>query len=376
MKKKRAVIIGGGAAGIFAAICCKEKHPEHDVVVLEKTNQLLSKVRISGGGRCNVTHASFDPQELVKNYPRGSKELLGPFHRFGPTDTIAWFKAHGVTLKTEEDGRMFPITDSSETIIRALVEAAASFGVEICKMVRIEEISDHFAIDKLHADALLLATGSAPWGHKMAAQFGHTITPAVPSLFTFNVPTSPLLDLAGITLPDVTLMLKETGQKQRGSLLLTHWGFSGPAVLKLSAFAARDLHQRNYQATLEINWLNHQSVDETFEALLTKQVPLPTKLKERLLPPLQGLPHKTLRSLAEKLFKDSYKIAGTTTNKQEFVTAGGVNLAEIDFKTMQSRRTPGLFFAGEILNIDGITGGFNFQNAWTTGYIAGSSMLF
>lgn len=372
--KKRVIIIGGGAAGVFAAIKAKETNPLAHVLLLEKTNQLLSKVRISGGGRCNVTHSCFDPLKLSQNYPRGSKELLGPFHHFQPKDTISWFEERGVRLKTEADGRMFPVTDSSETIITCLLKAANDAGVVIEKMKRIEQIHKEgalFLIDDVEADALILATGSSSWGHKIAESFGHTIIKPVPSLFTFNVPTSPLLDLSGITLPDVILTLKETGHTQRGPLLLTHWGFSGPAALKLSAFAARDLFARNYQMTLHINWLAAKNQEPVFDALVRNTINLPVNLAHRLLPPLKGLPHKQLRLLAEKLYQDAYKIEGTTTNKQEFVTAGGISLKEVDFKTLQSKLCPGLYFAGEILDIDGITGGFNFQNAWTTGYLAG-----
>lgn len=358
--------MGGGAAGLFAAIKAAEGGAK--VILLEKTNQLLSKVRISGGGRCNVTHACFDPQKLAAHYPRGHKELIGPFHRFQPRDTIAWFKERGVVLKTEPDGRMFPITDSSETIIQCLLHAASQAGVDIHKMQRIETITkedDQFIVGPYRADALILATGSSSFGHRIAEQFGHTIVPPVPSLFTFNVPSSPLLDLPGIAIPNVILTIKETGHSQQGPLLLTHWGFSGPAALKLSAWAARELHALHYQATLLINWLAAPSQEALYQALLAKTVSLPVNLARRL------LVHPSPKVQAEKLYRDVYKIEGTTTNKQEFVTAGGVNLKEIDFKTFESRLSPGLFFAGEILNIDGITGGFNFQHAWTSGFLAG-----
>lgn len=392
------VIIGGGAAGIFAAIRCKNSNPSSTVIVLEKTNQLLSKVRISGGGRCNVTHACFDPAKLVQNYPRGSKELLGPFHYFQPKNTISWFEQRGVALKAESDGRMFPTTDSSETIIHCLMNAAAEAGVEIQKQQRllsIEKTGEQFLIrlqdQQIIADQILLTTGSSSWGYSIAKDFGHTIIEPVPSLFTFNVPTSPLLDLAGISVPDVIVTLKNTPFQQRGPLLLTHWGFSGPAVLKLSAWAARKLHDLDYKATLLINWTASENQEALYQSLLQKKnehplqtIPalLPSKLLLRLCKslhidpaiPLGKLSNKTVLQLAAKLHSDSYTIEGKTTYKQEFVTAGGVDLKDIDFKTMQSRTTPGLFFAGEILNIDGITGGFNFQNAWTTGWLAGTTM--
>ncbi len=391
------VVIGGGAAGVFAAIRCKTLNPSAQVLLLEKTHQLLAKVRISGGGRCNVTHACFDPQKLIQNYPRGAKELLGPFHHFQPRDTVSWFEERGVALKTERDGRMFPTTDASETIIQCLMQAASTAGVEIRKQQRVESIQkkEHrFLIQledgQIHADSVLLATGSSPWGYSMAKELGHTIVEPVPSLFTFNVPTSPLLDLQGISVPEVRVTLEDTLQatpqampfSQTGPLLLTHWGFSGPAILKLSAWAARKLHALAYKATLLINWTNAPSQERLYQTLLQrKQALLPNNLLARLCTslqidptiPLHKLPNKSLAQLATKLYSDAYAIDGKTTYKQEFVTAGGVDLKDIDFRTMQSKMTPGLFFAGEILNIDGITGGFNFQNAWTTGWIAGTA---
>lgn len=394
----RQLIIGGGAAGIFAAIRCKELMPFSEVIVLERTNQLLSKVRISGGGRCNVTHSCFEVANLVKNYPRGSKELLGPFHHFQPKDIISWFEERGVCLKTESDGRMFPITDSSETIIQCLLKAANDRGVEIRKQQRIQavqKIDNVFCIQlenaELTAQHLLLATGSSTTGHAIAAALGHEIIEPLPSLFTFNTPTSPLLDLAGIVVMNATLRLKETGHEQQGALLLTHWGFSGPAALKLSAWAARELHFLDYKATLIINWTSFQNQEALYQTLLKEKQKNPLgslpqfvakKLQARLLETLAidaktalgQFSHKQLMQIANKLTADPYLIHGKTTNKEEFVTAGGVHLKEIDFKTMQSRITPGLFFAGEILNIDGITGGFNFQHAWTSAYLAATAM--
>jgi predicted Rossmann fold flavoprotein len=392
------VIIGGGAAGLFAAIRCKEIAPLSQVILLEKTNQLLAKVRISGGGRCNVTHACFNPLQLAQNYPRGSKELLGPFHQFQPKDTIAWFEERGVALKTESDGRMFPVTDSSETIIGCLMRAAESAGVMIQKQQHIQCIQRQgsgflIQLEKQHlyADQILLATGSSSWGHALARQFSHQIIEPTASLFTFNVPTSPLLDLSGISVPNVILTLKEATLQQQGPLLLTHWGFSGPAALKLSAWAARALHALNYKATLLINWTASQNQEKLYMSFLEQKkanpfqnlhVPLPNNLFQRILAqlgldpaiPLGELSNKILGQLAAKLHADAYRVEGKTTYKQEFVTAGGVHLKEIDFKKMQSRLTPGLFFAGEILDIDGITGGFNFQSAWTTGWLAGTAM--
>jgi predicted Rossmann fold flavoprotein len=401
VRKKRVVIVGGGAAGIFAAAICAEKNPQLEVIVLEKTRQLLAKVRISGGGRCNVTHAQFDPKKLIHYYPRGNKELLGPFHRFQPTDTIAWFKQHGVELKTEEDGRMFPITDHSSTIINCLLSATQEKAVLIrCEQTirSIERSNVGFVLhtDKqeiIQTDYLILATGSNPQGHQLAASLGHQITPPVPSLFTFNVPNSPLNDLSGIAVADAELSLKHSPFKQRGDLLITHWGFSGPAALKLSAWAARDLAACHYQTELFINWIPQFTKEEISKHLhvLKQQKPmktlesenpfhLPINLWKRLLSlskipngtVLGHLPDKQLNSVAEILSHSCFTVEGKTTYKQEFVTCGGVERKEVDFKTFESRLVNNLFFAGEVLDIDGVTGGFNFQNAWTSAYLAAS----
>jgi predicted Rossmann fold flavoprotein len=318
-------IIGGGAAGFFAALAAKEHNPEAKVAIYEKGSQLLSKVRISGGGRCNVTHACFEPKELVKNYPRGSKELLGPFHHFGPRETVEWFEGRGVKLKTEADGRMFPVTDSSQTIIDCLMNEAERLGVEIHLKARIESL-DQF-------ERVVLATGGSRQGHQLAVDAGHTIQEPVPSLFTFNIGGFDLADLAGVSVPEATVRLSKE-LVATGPLLITHWGFSGPAVLRLSAWGARFLHERGYSAELQVEWPEQ----------------LPRRLRGRQ--------------------KETYQIEGKTTHKAEFVTCGGVTLSEVDFRTMESKKRPGLHFAGEVLDIDGITGGFNFQNAWTTGYLA------
>lgn len=355
------VVIGGGAAGIFAALCAKEAHPSLSVTLLEKSAVFLSKVRVSGGGRCNVTHACFEPDQLIKNYPRGGKELLGPFHKFQPKDTIAWFESRGVPLKTEADGRMFPTTNSSQTIIDALLNEAHRLGIHL--QIRQHIISIFHADGLFHiqmrdgtsllAKKLILATGSSPEGYRFAESLGHTIQPPVPSLFTFNVPTSRLSHLSGIAVQHATVSLPEIGMKQSGPLLITHFGFSGPAVLKLSAWAARELHALQYKTTIQIDWVPDISTEEIKKA---DKPPLPKNL-------WKVLTHSTLHN-------DTYQMDGKTTHKEEFVTCGGVTLKEVDFRTMQSKRLPGLFFAGEILNIDGVTGGFNFQNAWTTGYLA------
>lgn len=330
---EKCVVIGAGAAGCFAALACAEAYPRAKVIILEKTQQPLAKVRVSGGGRCNVTHACFDPKTLCQHYPRGHKELLGPFHRFQPTDTIEWFKERGIQLKTERDGRMFPTTDRSETIINCFLDEIKKRGIDLQLGVKVESLPE--------ADAIILATGSSRRGHAFAQSLGHTIIPPVPSLFSFNVPSSPLLNLAGVAAPEATVWLEGGSRKETGPIMITHWGFSGPAVLKLSAWEARFLHEKKYHATCVIEW--------------------------------NGALPKRLRKFLEKNPCDRFQIEGKTTYKKEFVTCGGVCLKEVNFKTMESRVRPGLYFAGEILDIDGVTGGFNFQNAWTTGWIAGTS---
>lgn len=374
------VVIGGGAAGFFAAIHAKKCHPNAFVTLYEKTRKLLSKVRISGGGRCNVTHACFDPKQLIQNYPRGSKELLGPFHRFQPQDTIDWFSQRGVLLKTEEDGRVFPVTNSSETIIEALLKEAEKEGVQII-------LQSSFDIHKESFDRIILATGSSKEGFMMAQSMGHTIQDPVPSLFTFNIPNFSLESLSGISLEKVALRLEDSSFRQEGSLLITHFGFSGPCALKLSAFGARFLAERQYQHGLIIDWLPQFSIDQITQMILqeapTKKlknissIPLPKRAFELLCSypeeMIGRLSKKKLYEIAQKLKSDRYTIEGKTTNKEEFVTCGGVTLSEVDFKTMQSKIRPGLYFCGEILDIDGVTGGFNLQNAWTTGWIAGNA---
>lgn len=392
------VIIGGGAAGIFSAIHAKQANPALRVLILEKSAVLLAKVRISGGGRCNVTHSCFDPKQLILHYPRGNKELLGPFTRFHPRDTIAWFQSRGVTLKTEKDGRIFPTTDSSETIIQCLLGEAAKLGVEIQlrkRITSIEKTAEGFQVEfkeenPLLCQALILATGSQPSGHEWAKSLGHTIQDPVPSLFTFNIPNSPLREFSGISV-EVELHLEKIPYRQRGPLLITHFGFSGPAAIKLSAWAARPLHEKNYRFPLYVNWIPKYTLHE-IETLLFQgkskspqenlsslnPFGLPKNLWKYLCQNLSGkkqhdLSKKSLYQLSQKLHRDCYLIDGKTTHKEEFVTCGGVSLSEVNFQTMESKVCKGLFFAGEILDIDGVTGGFNFQSAWTTGYLAGTS---
>ncbi|QSJ20819.1 NAD(P)/FAD-dependent oxidoreductase [Nostoc sp. UHCC 0702] len=401
------VVIGGGAAGFFGAIACAKANPEAQVTLIEASRQPLAKVLISGGGRCNVTHACFEGAGLVQNYPRGGKALRGAFSRFQAKDTVTWFALHGVPLKTEADGRMFPITDSSETVVNCLMKAAKAALVELCTgtpVVWVKRLpSNEFEIilksgEIKKCDRLLLATGSNPVGYKIAQEFGHQIQPPVPSLFTFNISDPHLRALAGVSVNPVRLRLsvpEKPQLEQTGPLLITHWGLSGPAVLKLSAWGARLLHENRYQATLSINWLpdlQHEVVREKILAVKTewankaialhRGVDLPHRLWQYIIARAgitmedrwAGLSNKTLNRLVQELTQGQHLITGKGVFKEEFVTCGGVNLKEVDFKTMESKLVAGLYFAGEILDIDGITGGFNFQSAWTTAYLAGNAM--
>ncbi|MEN9343489.1 MAG: hypothetical protein RLZZ453_276 [Chlamydiota bacterium] len=391
---KKCIVIGGGAAGIFAAIICKQT-PHLQVSVLEKSNQFLSKVKISGGGRCNVTHGLFDPRKLIEYYPRGSKELLGAFFRFQPKDMIAWLEEKGVHLKTEKDGRVFPVTDSSMTIVECLLNAAKKAGVELLPRKNVLSITpkgNSFEIqvegqELLHCDFVVLATGGSTYGHALAKTLGHHITETAPSLFTFNVPGSPLKELSGISVQDAEITLPECSLKQRGALLITHFGFSGPAILKLSAFAARHLKRCDYKTTIKINWAPDLTIADLYR--LKKEKPLktlasenPTRIPQQLwktLVPDHGkvLGHLSDASLQHVLFSlqnSLYELNGKTTHKEEFVTCGGIDLKEVDCTAFQSKLLPHLFFAGEVLDIDGVTGGFNFQNAWTTSYLAATKI--
>ena len=405
------VVIGGGAAGLFGALACAETQPGIRIILCEKTRQLLSKVRISGGGRCNVTHHCFDPTLLIQNYPRGGKELRGPFSRFQPLDTIRWFESRGVMLKTEEDGRMFPVSDQSETIIDCLLSEAARTGIEIrlgagvvdCR----KEGEKQFLVslttgETLSCEAVLIAAGGNSKISSWLEKLGHTLSPPVPSLFTFNVSKPCLSHLAGICVAHVALSLGELQQpgqpmyRKSGPLLITHAGFSGPAVLKLSAWAARFLHEKNYRTNLYIDWLPDHGKEASKQKMmqcrsergscLVATYPLFEALPKnlwRFLLSFSGIPSELrwsmltknhTQSLIETLHASSFEIDGKSTNKEEFVTCGGVKLEEVNFKTMESKICPGLYFAGEVLDIDGVTGGFNFQNAWTTGWIAGTSI--
>jgi predicted Rossmann fold flavoprotein len=401
------VVIGGGAAGFFGAIACAQANPQAKVTLIEASRQPLAKVLISGGGRCNVTHACFEPKTLVQNYPRGGKALLGAFTRFQPLDTIAWFAAHGVNVKTEADGRMFPITDRAETIAECLIKAAFAGKIEVCIGTPVTAVSRKNAGFEIllksgetkECDRLLLATGSSLAGYKIARELGHDIQPPVPSLFTFNIADPQLRELAGISVNSVNLRLSNSGKtplQQTGPLLITHWGVSGPAVLKLSAWGARILHDNRYQSKLLINWLPDLSQEEIRQKLLTvkaewgqkaialhRGVDLPHRLWQYIITRANittedrwaTITNKTLNQLVLEISQGEYAITGKGAFKEEFVTCGGVNLKEVNFKTMESKLVPGLHFAGEILDIDGVTGGFNFQSAWTTAYLAGQSMI-
>lgn len=395
-------VIGGGAAGFFGAIAAAEAG--HDVTILEANDYVLAKVRISGGGRCNVTHACFEPRELVQAYPRGGKALRGPLSKFQPADTIDWFAARGVETKTEADGRMFPITNDSATIVACLESSAAQHGVDVqtkARVTRVERTTDGFTLhlrggSERNCDRLLLATGGSPAGFELAKLLGHDIVAPVPSLFTFNVNDPRIDGLPGVAVETVACeLITETKTfKQSGPLLVTHWGMSGPAVLKLSAWAARELNESQYAATLRIHWLPHlnqNAIREQF-ASLRKTSPkrsidsacpwdFPKRLWKSLVQHCGGdgvrwgeFSKKAESRLVQELSAGTYQVAGKGQFKDEFVTCGGIRLDDVDFRSMESRKCPGLFVAGEVLDIDGVTGGFNFQNAWTTGWIAGNSM--
>ncbi len=391
------LVIGGGAAGFFAAITAAEAGAR--VSIRESTGQVLAKVRISGGGRCNVTHACFDPRELVRFYPRGERELRGPFSRFQPGDTIAWFAERGVELKTEADGRMFPISDDSATIVDCLRSAAQQAGVtlELRSPVRHIARSDTgLVVDDHSYDCVCLATGGSRPGHALAQELGHHITPLAPSLFTFVARDPRLRDLAGLSMPHAQVHLNCDGARfeQSGPVLITHWGLSGPAILRLSAWAARELQATDYRASLSLNWIgcSEAQASETLHQLASShpkqgiatraQFGMPKRLWQALVRAAE-LPDTTTwatlgkaarRRLVSELTACPLRVTGKGQFKDEFVTCGGVDLSEIDTKRMASKLVPGFYVVGEALDIDGITGGFNFQNAWTSGYLAGSAM--
>ena len=395
------IIVGGGAAGFFTAINCVEKNPKLKVAILERGQEVLTKVRISGGGRCNVTHACFLPNELVKFYPRGEKELRGPFHQFDTNDTIQWFEKHGVELKTEADGRMFPVSNSSQTIIDCFLNATNKLGIQILTGQSVQSIfkaADYWKVETNHetfaCQKLIMTTGSNPKMWDIIEQIGHTIIPAVPSLFTFNIKDARIKELMGVA-TQATVKVKDTKLAATGPLLITHWGMSGPAILRLSAWGARILSDKNYQFTLQVNWLNENTFEETETRLkelkqehakkaVTNKSPfeIPNRLWESLVLastiPVETkwaeLTKKQLTDLNNQLTNGQFQVNGKSTFKEEFVTAGGIDLKQINFKTMESKLHQNLYFAGEIVNIDAITGGFNFQNAWTSAYIAAQTI--
>lgn len=417
----RILVVGGGAAGFFAAIHAAEAAPHARVCLYEATAHPLAKVRVSGGGRCNVTNACTEPRELVKRYPRGGRELLGPFTRFGPRETVAWFAARGVTLKTEADGRMFPDTDDSATIVATLRTAADAAGVKLFTSMGVRTITRGGQNAECHPmgdiagpaarafdvtftddsaasfDRVLLATGGnkGSAGLFIAAELGHTIEPPVPSLFTFHIADPRLVGLEGLSTPNAATSVPGTKLADRGPVLVTHWGLSGPGILRLSAWGARELAARDYRFPLVVSWTGDTPA-RALEALLAwknanprKQIStlnpfaLPARLWDRLVAAVPGLAPEAqwagvskehLQKLAGQITASEFAVEGKSLNKEEFVTCGGVRLREIDFKTMESRIVPGLYFAGEVLDIDGVTGGFNFQAAWTGGWLAGRAM--
>ncbi len=404
------IVIGGGAAGFFGAIACAEANPQLKVTLLEAGQKPLAKVRISGGGRCNVTHHCFDPVRLVEHYPRGGKALRGAFTRFQPKDTVQWYESRGVRLKTEADGRMFPVTDDSQTIINCLMQAADKAGVKLLtgtgvktvKQFYDEENKSYFQVElkngkELKCDRLLITTGSNPLGYRWAKNLGHKIEPAVPSLFTLNVRDPRLQGLAGVSVSNAQVKLGTGKHKieQAGALLITHWGVSGPAILKLSAWSARFLYDLKYDSGLQINWLSEYNQETLKQKLITVKetnpqkkivnycpVELPKRLWQSFVSYVEIKPDKIWSEISKKelnklvleIVQGQYEVKGKGVFKEEFVTCGGVSLKEVNFKTMESKKCPGLYFAGEVLDIDGVTGGFNFQSAWTTSWLAGQAI--
>lgn len=396
------IIVGGGASGFFTAINLAEQRPDLRIAILERSNEVLSKVKISGGGRCNVTHACFVPNVLAKYYPRGERELKGPFHTFCTGDVMQWFEDRGVALKIEDDGRIFPESDSSQTIIDCFLEEATQLQIKIIKQTivqKIEKSENGWMIatskDTFSCQQLVMATGSNIKVWDLLKTVGHSIVNPVPSLFTFNIKDERINNLMGVSAEMVSVKVKDTQLKATGPLLITHWGMSGPAILRLSAWGARELFDKNYQFQLIVNWTNDYVFDEVLEELMQQKQQHPKKtiikyphyqLTHRLWQQLvkaagisestiwADVPKKQLVKLAEQLTQAHFQVNGKSTFKDEFVTAGGIDLKEVNFKTMQSKLHDNLYFTGEVLNIDAITGGFNFQNAWTTGFLAAQAI--
>lgn len=399
---KDIIIIGGGAAGFFAAINIAEKNPDHSVAILERGKTGLQKVKISGGGRCNVTHAEFVPSQLVQNYPRGEKELLGPFHSFMTGDTIAWFEERGVELKIEEDGRMFPASNTSQTIIDCFLYEAKKHNVEVLynhSVKTIQTKNNDFKIETSQAiiecKKIVVATGSNPKIWNLLQDLGHTIVPPVPSLFTFNTKDKRIKDIPGVVAKHVEVSVLGTNLVAQGPLLITHVGMSAPAILKLSAFGAVELAKRNYNFEIEINFIQLDVATCLTQLKIVKQelakkqivnsaqFNLPKRLWKQLV--LASAINETerwadlnkhqLEALTHQLTKANFQVTGKSTFKEEFVTAGGVDLRDVNFKTFESKQIPNLYFAGEVINVDAVTGGFNFQNAWTGAYIVSQSIM-
>ncbi|TYA53087.1 BaiN/RdsA family NAD(P)/FAD-dependent oxidoreductase [Formosa maritima] len=403
MNKKDIIIVGGGAAGFFAAINIAERNPNLKVAILERGKEGLQKVRISGGGRCNVTHAEFIPSELVLNYPRGEKELLGPFHQFMTGDTIKWFEKRGVELKIEDDGRMFPVSDSSKTIIDCFLNEAQKHKVEVLYNQVVTHLSPQaesngFQIttksDEFTCEKLVIATGSNPKIWKLLENLGHTISQPVPSLFTFDIKDERIKDIPGVVALNVEVRVLETNLWSEGPLLITHVGMSAPSILKLSAFGALELAKRDYKFEIEINFIK-QSFEDCLEILKelkqelgkktvykSTQFELPKRLWHKLVLASDldiekrwaDLNKQQLENLSSQLTQAVFKVDGKSAFKEEFVTAGGIDLKEINFKTFESKLHNNLYFAGEVINVDAVTGGFNFQNAWTGAYIVAKSI--
>lgn len=407
--RTRILVAGGGAAGFFGAIACAETDGAAEVTLHEATLHPLAKVRVSGGGRCNVTHACFDPRELAKSFPRGSRELIGPFHRFGPAETVAWFKDRGVELKAEKDGRMFPVTDNSGTVVDCLTKAARGAGVRLCTGSGLRDLSrapggrnGRFLAalstgERVLADRVLIATGGGSGSSSLsiAASLGHAIVPPVPSLFTFHVDDPRLKGLGGVAVASASVSVRGSRLRECGPVLVTHWGLSGPAILRLSAWGARDLHGAGYRFALAVNWAGDCTPERARSVLdaeraahakrhvsNTNSFGIPARLWERLVAAAGITPEMTwatvsgdaLRAIVLQTTASEFTVTGKSMNKEEFVTCGGVSLEQVDMATMESRVCPGLHFAGEVLDIDGITGGYNFQSAWTTGWQAGKAM--
>ena len=396
-------IIGGGAAGFFAALSAKENNPKSEVTIYEKSDSILRKVKISGGGRCNVTHSCFKVGDLVKFYPRGGKQLKKSFNIFNTNHTVAWFKDRGVNLITEADNRMFPETNKSITIINCLLDEAHRLGVVIKRKTAVNELKPDGDKIKLKIDEfdyafdkVIVATGGSPKasGLNWLKALGHEIIPPIPSLFTFNMPDEKIIGLQGVVSKNAIVRVQGAKSTQNGPLLVTHWGMSGPAILKTSAWEARSLSEKNYSFSIQVNWIGNSNEDEV-RILLNRSfynygkkkvinvIPfeVPNSLWKHLLKTSEidestvagEISKKEKNILINNIVNAIYKVNGKTTFKEEFVTCGGVSLKDVNMKTMESKVVPNLYFAGEVLNIDGITGGFNFQAAWTTGYIAGSN---